>query len=64
MIRQHEPVIHVTGLLKLALPYEPIFAMLRPRCPANAVISIEFDTSLSFICRDQLQAVIVDEHIR
>src|SRR5438477_12568561 len=38
--------------------------MLRSSNPANAVVSVEFNTSPSFFFRSNLQTILIDKHIR
>ena len=53
-----------TYLLELSLPHEPILAMLRTCGPTDRVVSIEFNTSPSLVLVNDLETVIVDEHVR
>ena len=50
-------------LLKFTLPHESIFPVLWARSPSNRVIRIEFNASPSLILIDDLQTIVVDEHI-
>ena len=58
-----EGVVHIRRLLELALALEAILAMLGTSHPANAVVGIKLNTRLTICLGNELQTVIVDEHV-
>jgi hypothetical protein len=63
VVRQHKTEVHVGSFLKLALTDEALRAVLGAGSPANTVVGVEFDTRLTFLFVDDLDTVVVDEHV-
>ncbi|CRK15930.1 hypothetical protein BN1708_011614 [Verticillium longisporum] len=63
LARDHEAIVHIGRLLKLAATDEAILAMLRACDPADAVVGVELDARAALLVGEKLQTVIVDEHV-
>ena len=50
-------------LLELAFPHKSIFTMFGPSSPTNRVIRIKFNASASLVFINDLQTIVVDEHV-
>ena len=53
-----------TYLLEFTLSHEAILAMLRSSGPSDRMVGVELDASTSFFFVNDLQSVVIDEHIR
>lgn len=60
---EHQAKVHVRSLLEFALAGKAFGAVFWTSRPTDAVILVEVDARLSLFFGDDLQAVVVDEHI-
>lgn len=61
---EHQAEIHVRRLLELSFADKAFGSVFWASCPTDAVVLVEVDASLSFFFGDDLQAVIIDKHVR
>lgn len=50
-------------LLKFSFSYEPVCTMFRTRSPSDGMIRVKVNTGLSLLLVDDLETVVVDEHV-
>ena len=63
LARDHEGIVHVGGLLELAASCEPVLAVAWTCNPPYAVVGIELNAGFPVLLGDQLETVVVDEHV-
>lgn len=59
----HHTEIHVGGLLELSLTDETLGAVLGTGGPPDVVVGVEVDTGVALVLVDQLQTIVVEQHV-
>ena len=60
---EREAVVHVGGLFEFAAAEEAFGIVFRARSPADGVVGVKVYPGLSFFFRDDLETVVVYEHV-